>query len=123
MFSNRLVKLLSVFTMLSIVLGIIGTIAPAAIVDAGWGWVFGTAISTIGGISMAGEPMDGAPLLEAARLLEESASPWALSWRTPWERFQLRVSSPGLSSALFLVLSRGSWHGGSRLSHALQGRN
>jgi hypothetical protein len=50
MFSNRLVKLLSVFTMLSIVLGIIGTIAPAAIVDAGWGWVFGTAISTIGGI-------------------------------------------------------------------------
>jgi hypothetical protein len=50
MFSNRLVKLLFVFTMLSILLGIIGTIAPAVIVDAGWGWVFGTAISTIGGI-------------------------------------------------------------------------
>jgi hypothetical protein len=123
MFSNRLVKLLSVFTMLSIVLGIIGTIAPAAIVDAGWGGCLEPPSQLSVGFSMAGEPMDGAPLLEAALLLEESASPWALSWRTPWERFQLRVSSPGLSSALFLVLSRGSWHGGSRLPHALQGRN
>jgi hypothetical protein len=49
MFSNRLVKLLLIFTMLSIVLGIAVTIAPA-IRAAGWGWVFGTAISTIGGI-------------------------------------------------------------------------
>jgi hypothetical protein len=47
--SNRLVKLLLTFTMLSIAFGIVVTIYPA-IRDSGAGWVFGTAISTIGGI-------------------------------------------------------------------------
>jgi hypothetical protein len=49
MFSNRLVKLLLSFTMVSIGFGIVVTFYPQ-IRDSGAGWVFGTAISTFGGI-------------------------------------------------------------------------
>jgi hypothetical protein len=49
MFSNRLVKLLLIFTMVSIGFGIVVTFYPQ-IRDSGAGWVFGTAISTFGGI-------------------------------------------------------------------------
>jgi hypothetical protein len=47
MVSNRLAKLLVVFTTLSVVFGIAATMSPAICAA---GWIFGTAISTIGGI-------------------------------------------------------------------------
>jgi hypothetical protein len=55
MFSNRVAKVLLVFTALSIVLGIVATMSDAVRV-AGWAW--GTALSIVGGI-FSGRRIDG----------------------------------------------------------------
>jgi hypothetical protein len=46
-FSNRLVKLLVLFSVVSMVLGIAATMSPAI---CAMGWVWGTALSTVAGI-------------------------------------------------------------------------